>query len=146
MITVRPFCSPLKDKRVFIKTELANCKKKKKKENPKMIKGKIISTTCQYSRQSKSIIQCFSKVAKHCMLSTLLLPLLETSSCSFCLLNSHSSLKSQLKRHALWCPPQLSNLSHLPLQKHFVHISAHCTFSLFHTSVPICSSTNLGTP
>jgi len=104
-----------------------------------MIKGKIISTTCQYSRQSKSIIQCFSKVAKHCMLSTLLPPLLETPSCSFCLLNSHSSLKSQLKRHALWCQPQLSNLSLICLSKstlyiylplYFFPFSYFCTYLL----------------
>lgn len=43
----------------------------------------------------------------------------------FCLLNSHSSLKTQLKRHAsVTSTPALQAVSHLPFQKHFVHVSA----------------------
>lgn len=86
-----------------------------------MIKGKIISTTCQYSRQSKSIIQCFSKLAKHCMLSTFLLPLLVTPSCSVCSTLTHLWRPSS-NVMPLWHQPQLSKLSLICLSKSTLYI------------------------
>lgn len=103
-----------------------------------MIKGKIISTTCQYSRQCQSIVQCFSKVAKHCAVN-ILLPLLETPSLLFCLLTlTHLwGPSSNIMPSVTTSAPQA--VSHLPLQKHFVHISATALvpfFILLYLSAP----------
>ena len=82
--------------------------------------------------QSNPIIQCFSQVAKYCMLSTLLFPLLEMPSCSFCLLNSYSSLKAQLKCRAL-CDINHNSPSCLSFAppKALCTCICHCPCSLF---------------
>lgn len=80
-----------------------------------MIKGKIISTTCQYSRQSKSIIQCLSGETLHAVnIPTSLL--VTHHSCSVCSTLTHLWRPSS-NVMPLWHQPQLSKLSSHCLSK-----------------------------
>ena len=123
MITVRPFCSPLKYK--SIKTELANCKKKK--ITPKWLKLKsfqpLVNIQDNASQQSNAFLKWQNTV-----LSTFYFPCLkQPPCCSVCSLLLISEVPAPTPC-TLW-PPQLP----------FVHISATALvpfFILLYLSAP----------